>query len=67
MVLYIIYKDVTVLKELKLPEHVATAMKLGEIVVVDPQAIDVEEIAVEGEIKKAKEGEIKEGVEICPV
>ena len=69
MVMYIIYKDVKVLKEeVKLPEHAAVAAaaaaaKLNEIVVVDLQAI-VEE-TVKGE--KAKEGEIKETVQMCPV
>ena len=63
MVLYIIYRDVKVLKEqLKLPEQLAAEAKLGEIR-VDVQGT-VEEI-IWGE-KKAKEGE-KNGVEMSPV
>ena len=63
MVLYIIYRDVKVLKEqLKLPEQLAAELKLGEIRVDVPGTI--EEI-IWGE-KKAKEGEEK-GVDMSPV
>ena len=55
MVLYIIYKDVKVLKEqLKLHEHLATAAKLGEIK-IDLQGT-IEEIIVKEEKEAEKEG-----------
>ena len=62
MVLYIIYRDVKVLKE-QLPEHLAAAEKLGEIR-IDLQST-MEEITVKEE-KKAKAAE-KEGAEMSPV
>nr|UJT76406.1 bidirectional sugar transporter SWEET14b [Hemerocallis fulva] len=55
MILYIIYKDVKVLKEeLKLPEDLATMAKLGEIM------IEAEGIAVEIEVKEEKMKKVKE-------
>lgn len=63
MVIYIIYRDVKVLKEeLKLPKQMAAAAKLGEIV-VDSQ-VQSEEFAAKGEkVKK----ETSNGVETSPV
>ena len=61
MVLYIIYRDVKVLKEqLKLPEHLAAATKLGEIK-IDLQGT-IEEIIVKEEKKAEKEGAEKSPV-----
>lgn len=65
MVLYVIYKDAKVLKEeLKLPEQMAVAAKLGEIV-VDSQALS-EETTIKGDQKKVKD-ENTSGVETSPV
>lgn len=60
MILYIIYKDVKVLRgELKLPEHMATTMKQTEIVFELEVTLEKNAVKVE---KKAKEG-----VEMSPV
>lgn len=51
MVMYIVYKDVKVLKEqVKLPDEMAAAAKLGEIA-VDLPAKNIEEIAVKPEVE----------------
>nr|UJT76405.1 bidirectional sugar transporter SWEET14a [Hemerocallis fulva] len=59
MILYIIYKDVKVLKEeLKLPEDLATMAKLGEIM-IEEQGIAVEIEVKEEKMKRVKEEEKK--------
>lgn len=63
MVLYIIYKDVKVLKQ-ELPECAMAADKLGEIV-IDMQVTADEEITTKGE-KKVRKEEGTNGVEMSP-